>query len=254
MTRVLRVALLGWSLGFLIAGLVGLTLPGNHPLASTFLVAAGAGTVLLGVLLVAGGLRAGRRATIDDVDDVKVIATPAPATPIPHEATAVEAAAAAAAAAERAATARIAELEALLALEEQRLDEVIQALAAEDAVETADDVAPGAQAQSDAAAEEPVLRAQVVDTLVELIGEKDVIGELEVLTAPGQAPPAEPPAPTVGRPAASEQKRLQKPRAKRRRVEKPGPVDKRAERVGKRDLRRGRARDTQQVGRTDEDG
>jgi hypothetical protein len=253
MTRVLRVALLGWSLGFLIAGLVGLTLPGNHPLASTLLVAAGAGTVLLGVLLVAGGLRHGRRVSVDDVDDVKFFATAAPVPLTPHE-PAVEAAAAAATAAERAATARIAELEALLALEEQRLDEVIHALAAEDEVETAEHSALGAQTQSDAAAEEPVLRAQVVDTLVELIGEKDVVRELEILTTRAPSPPAEPPAPAVVPAAASEEKRLQKPRAKRRRVEKPGPVDKRAERVGKRDLRRGRARDTQQVGRTDEDG
>jgi hypothetical protein len=232
---------------------VGLALPGNHPLASTLLVAAGAGTVLLGVLLVAGGLRDGRRVTVDDVDD-RFIAPAPPVTSTPHE-PAVEAAAAAATAAERAATARIAELEALLALEEQRLDEVIHALAAEDAVASAEDAAaPGVPAQPDAGVEEPVLRAQVVDTLVELIGEKDVVRELEILTTRAPSPPAEPPAPAVVPAAASEEKRLQKPRAKRRRVEKPGPVDKRAERVGKRDLRRGRARDTQQVGRTDEDG
>ena len=280
MARSLRVAILGFSLGFLIAGLWGLTQPGNHQLASALFVPAGVGILLLGVFLVADVLRRRRWMDLADVDGPEFIPTyGAPALAARQAATGAgpgrDASAAAAVAAADAAAARIAELEARLAIEEQELDNVVHALAeAGPLASSATDSAPQvANVESDAAETEPLLRQEVLETLVELVGRKeDVIREFEALTAAGSGPghlierraaPKQPAAPkrrgasTKAGPkqrATSEQSQLEPVRRRRKPVKPKAPLDERAERVGKRDLRRGRAGHTQQVGRADEDG
>lgn len=250
MTRALRVALLGWSVGFFVAGLWGLSQPGNHRLASALFVPAGIGMVALGVFLVIGALRQRRWTDLDDVDGPDLIPTHGARAWSSHTAGADAADTATAAAAAQAASTRIAELEARLALEQQQLDNVRHVLAAADARAGTGADTPAQPTEIDlaAAAEmEPLLRQEVLDTLVELVGRKDVFSEFEALTAPGQPPPPE-------RLPGSEKNQVQPAHRRRRRVENKGPLDKRAERVGKRDLRGGRTRHTQQVGRADEDG
>lgn len=290
MARSQRVAILGFSIGFLIAGLWGLTQPDNHQLASVLFVAAGAGILILGVFLVIDLVRHRRWMNLADVDGPEFIPTyGAAALPARHAATGVApasaASAAAAVAAADAAAARIAELEARLAIEEQELDNVVHALG------EAGPVAPGstdsapvvADVDPVAAEMEPLLRQEVLETLIELVGRKeDVIREFEALTTSGSAPgrPIErrvaakqPAAPkqrgastkpashqrgastkAPKQRAASEPSQLQPVRRRRKPVKPKAPLGERAERVGKRDLRRGRAGHTQQVGRADEDG
>jgi hypothetical protein len=280
MARSLRVAILGFSLGFLVAGLWGLTLPDNHQLASALFVAAGAGILVLGVFLVVDVLRHRRWMNLADVDGPEFIptygGTALPSRQAAASATHVSAASAAAAvAAADAAAARIAELEARLAIEELELDNVVHALdEAGHLASTATDSAPRlALVDSEVAEMEPLLRQEVLETLVELVGRKeDVIREFEALTSAGSAPgrplerrvaakqPAAPKqrgASTRAAPkqrAVSEPGQLQPVRRRRKPVKPKAPLDERAERVGKRDLRRGRAGHTQQVGRADEDG
>ena len=277
MARSLRVTILGFSLGFLVAGLWGLTQPGNHGLASALLVPAGGGIVLLGGFLVVDMLRHRRWMNLADVDGPDFIPTyGAPAAPARQAATCVApASAAAAVAAADAAAARIAELEARLAIEEQELDNVVHALgeAGSFASPATDSPPQLADVDPDAAEMEPLLRQEVLETLVELVGRKeDVIREFEALTTAASAPgrpierrvaakqPAAPrqrgaPAkPAAQKRAASEQSQRQPVRRRRKPVKPKAPLDERAERVGKRDLRRGRAGHTQQVGRADEDG
>jgi hypothetical protein len=293
MARSLRVAILGFSCGFLLAGIWGLAQPGNHRLASMLFVPAGIGIAGLGVLVAIDAVRKRRWTDLEDVDGAAFIPTYGaslwsaqhaaadPAAPTP--------AAAAAAAAADAAAARIAELEARLAVEQQELDNVIHAL---------DETAPLAPAvpatapdhaerDSRAAEMEPLLRQEVLDTLVELVGRKaDVYREFEALTTPGQAAvgpverpevaaeerpsPAKrapaskrvaaakrPPAAKARAPkqrAASEQVELPPVRRRGQRIKPNAPLDEGAQRVGKRDLRGGRARHTQKVGRADDDG
>lgn len=254
MTRSLRVALLGWSVGFLVAGLWGLSQPGNHRLASALFVPAGVGMVALGVFLVIGALRQRRWTDLDDVDGPDLIPTHGAHAWSSHTTGADVGDATTAAASAQAAATRIAELEARLALEQQQLDNVRHVLAAADALagSGADTSAQPTEVDLAAAAEiEPLLRQEVLDTLVELVGRKDVFREFEALTAP-RRPPLHPPA--VERLPVSEEYEVQPARQRRRRVENKGALDKRAERVGQRDLRGGRARHTQQVGRADEDG
>ncbi len=269
MTRSLRVALLGWSLGFLVAGLWGLTQTTNHRLASALFVPAGAGLVVLGVLLVADVRRGRRWMSLDDVDGPEFIPAGLGMVWSPDTATADLAAATATAAAD-AAAARIAELEARLALEQLELDNVMHVLAETDSVvPTAEESAPVLLAADPADAEmEPLLRQEVLETLVELVGRKeDVFHEFEALTTSGHSSvhPVERPVAAEQsvaserpvapeEPIASEENQLKPVRRRRRRAKPKGPVDERAERVGKKDLRRGRARHPQQVGRADEDG
>jgi hypothetical protein len=273
MTRSLRVALLGWSLGFLVAGLWGLTQTVNHRLASALFVPAGAGLVVLGVLLVADARRGRRWMSLDDVDGPEFIPAGLGMVWSPDKAAADVAAAAAAAtatAAADAAAARIAELEARLALEQLELDNVMHVLAeTESVVPTTEESAAVLRAVDPADAEmEPLLRHEVLETLVELVGRKeDVFREFEALTTSGHSsvhPVERPVAAEQGvaseqpvapeEPVASEENQPKPVRRRRRRAKPKGPVDERAERVGKKDLRRGRARHPQQVGRADEDG
>jgi hypothetical protein len=277
MARSLRVAILGLSIGFLLAGLLGLTQPGNHPLASALFVPAGIGIAVLGVLLVVDALRDRRWMDLEDVDGPEFIPTyGAPAWSARQAAAdAAAARAPAAAAAADAAAARIAELEARLAIEEQELHNVVDALGETDpfASSAADSAPHLAEVDSDAAEMEPLLRQEVLETLIELVGRKeDVIREFEALTTSSSAPgrpierrvapkkpvavkqPAASTKPASHKRAASEPSQLQPVRRRRKPVKPKAPLDERAERVGKRDLRRGRARHTQQVGRADEDG
>jgi hypothetical protein len=287
MARSLRVAILGFSVGFLLAGVWDLTQPGNHRLASALFVPAGVGILSLGVFVLVDSLRARRWVDLEDVDGPEFIPThraPAwPARPAVSDPLPVPAATAVAAA--DAAAVRIAELEARLAVEQQELENVVHALAetspfAPSRAESALDLE---EADSEAAGMEPLLRQEVLETLVELVGTKeDVIRQFEAMTAPGPAsgrtverraasehPVAQPNAPkqpvparqpvTAKKPAskqraASEQSQLQPMRSRRKPVKPKAALDERAERVGKRDLRRGRARHTQQVGRADEEG
>jgi hypothetical protein len=250
MVRSLRLVLIGWSLGFVLAGLWGLTQPGDHRLASVLFVPAGIGIVGLGVVFVRRALGGDRWVELHgDVAGPEFIRTQdAPTWSWPQAAPADPAAAVAAA---DAAAVRITALEARLALEQQELDQVIQALAETDPPALSDgDAATELQEVDATAAElEPLLRQEVLDTLVQLVGDKDVVREFESLTAPREvaAPPAK-------RRAVSKQKGLQPAGRRRKPAQRKGSVDKRAERVGKRDLPRSRARNTQQVGRTDEDG
>jgi hypothetical protein len=258
MTRPFAVALLGWSLGFLAAGLWGLTQTGNHRLAAMLFVPAGVGIVVLGIVLIVGALRDRRWMSLDDVDRPEFI--PGGHAPATSPATALAIATAeatAAAAAADAAAARIAELEARLALEQQQLDNVKHVLAETDSLApvAVDGAVDPGEVDPAAVEMEPLLRQEVLETLVELVGTKaDVVREFEAwTTGESTVPPVERPA-EVDSPVASEQRQLQPVRRRRKRVKPKGTVDERAERVGKRDLRRGRARHTQQVGRADEDG
>jgi hypothetical protein len=191
MVSPLRVALFGWSLGFLAAGAWGLTQPANHRLATAMLVPAGIGTVLLLVLVLSDLVRnRGRHEWVDleEVDGPEHI-------PVAHGMAAPAEAAAAGDVAragaptelEDAAAARIAALEVRLAAEQEELDELIHALAEADAAV----LTPGgpasltAEEMASAAELEPMLRQQVLDALVELVGDGDVLPELERLTAPG---------------------------------------------------------------------
>jgi hypothetical protein len=277
MARSLRVAILGLSLGFLIAALWLLTQSGNDRLASALFVPAGAGILVLGVFLVVDVVRHSRWMDLADVDGPEFIPTYG-AAELPARQAATDAAAASAAAAVAAAdaaAARIAELEARLAIEEQELDNVVHALGEADpfAFSATDRPPQLADVDSDAAGMEPLLRQEVLETLVELVGRKeDVIREFEALTTSGSAPgrpierrvaakqPAAPKQrgastkPASQKRASSEPSQLQPVRRRRKPVKPKAPLDERAERVGKRDLRRGRAGHPQQVGRADEDG
>ena len=246
MVRSLRLVLIGWSLGFLLAGLWGFTQPGDHRLASVLFVLAGIGVVGLGVVFVLKALRGDRWTELHGVAGPEVIsAQDAPTWSWPQ----VDPAAAVAAA--DVAAVRIAELEARLALEQQELDQVIHALAETEPPALSDGAGATELEEVDATAAElePLLRQEVLDTLVQLVGDKNVVREFESLTASRKA--ATPPA---KRAAASKQKGLQPAGRRRKPAKRKGSVDKRAERVGKRDLPRSRARNAQQVGRTDEDG
>lgn len=277
MTRSLRVAILGFSIGFLIAGLWGLTQAGNDRLASALFVPAGVGILVLGVFLLIDVRRHRHLMDLEDVDGPEFIPTYGPPPPLawPAATDTTHASAAAATAATDAAAARIAELEARLAIEEQELDNVVHALGEADRVASAaTDSSPTlAEVDSDAAEMEPLLRQEFLESLVGLAGrEEDVIREFEELTTTGSAParpaerrgaakqrtaPKEPAAstnPAAPQRASSEQSQLQPVRRRRQPVKPKAPLDERAERVGKRDLRRGRAGHTQQVGRADEDG
>jgi hypothetical protein len=262
MTRSLRVAILGFSIGFLIAGLWGLTQPGNRGVASALFVPAGVGILVLGVFLLIDVRRHRRWMDLKDVDGPEFIPSYGPPAPLswPAATDVPPASALAATAAADAAAARIAELEARLAIEEQELDNVVQALGEADrGASSATDSSPAlAEVDSDAAEREPLLRQEVLESLVELAGRKeDVLREFEALTTPGSAParPAErrgavkpraapkqpaasakPPSP---RRAASEESQLQPVRRRRQPVKPKAPLDERAERIGKRDLRRG---------------
>jgi hypothetical protein len=255
MVRSLRLVVIGWSLGFVLAGLWGLTQPGDHRLASVLFVPAGIGIVGLGVVFVLQARRGDRWTELHGVAGPELSsAQDAPTWSWPETAPANPsdpADPAAAVAAADAAAARIAELEARLAVEQQELDQVIQALAETDPPALSDGAGATELEEVDATAAElePLLRQEVLDTLVQLVGDKDVVREFESLTASREvaAPPAK-------RRAASKQKGLQPAGRRRKPAKRKGAVDKRTERVGKRDLPRGRARNTQQVGRTDEDG
>jgi hypothetical protein len=255
MVRSLRLVVIGWSLGFVLAGLWGLTQPGDHRLASVLFVPAGIGVVGLGVVFVLRARRGDRWRELHGVAGPELSsAEDAPTWSWPETAPANAsdpADPAAAVAAADAAAARIAELEARLALEQQELDQVIHALAETDPPALSDGAGATELEEVDATAAElePLLRQEVLDTLVQLVGDKDVVREFESLTASREvaAPPAK-------RRAVSKQKGLQPAGRRRKPAKRKGAVDKRTERVGKRDLPRSRARNTQQVGRTDEDG
>jgi hypothetical protein len=75
MARSLRVAILGFSIGFLLAGLWALTQSGNHRLASALFVPAGIGIMVLGVLLVVDARRDRRWVDLGDVDGPEFIPT-----------------------------------------------------------------------------------------------------------------------------------------------------------------------------------
>jgi hypothetical protein len=252
MVRSLRLVLIGWSLGFVLAGLWGFTQPGDHRLASVLFVPAGIGVVGLGVVFVLKARRGDRWTELHDVAVPAFIPTQDAPTWSWREADhAAPADPAAAVAAADAAAVRIAELEARLALEQQELDQVIQALAETDppALSDGNGATEVQEVDASAAELEPLLRQEVLDTLVQLVGDKDVVREFESLTASREvaAPPAK-------KRAVSKKKGLQPAGRRRKPAKRKGSVDKRAERVGKRDLPRSRARNTQQVGRTDEDG
>jgi hypothetical protein len=210
MVRPPRVALFGWSLGFLAAGLWGLGQPANHRIASALLVPAGICTALLLILVLSDLVRHRDRhhwVDLEDVDGPEFIPVPratrptattatsdaspdavADDVPAASEAAAESAALAAARAAEEAATAaRIAALEARLAAEQEDLDEMIHALAEADAalLTQGERVTLTPEEVASAAELEPVLRQQVLDALVELVGDGDILPELERLTAPG---------------------------------------------------------------------
>lgn len=194
-------ALFGWSLGFLAAGLLGLTQHANHRLATILLIPAGVGSALL-LLLVLTDLVRNRGhhdwVDLDEVDGPEHIPSAHESTSTPSAAPAraiaggpapsslaAPPAGAAAAATQASTAARVAALEDRLAAEQQQLDEMIHAMAEADAAVLAGhDSRTLTDEEAAAAAElEPVLRQQVLDALVELVGDGDVLPQLESLTA-----------------------------------------------------------------------
>lgn len=189
MARSLRMAILGWSLGFLVAGLWGLTQSGSHHLASALLVPAGVGLSVLVVLLVAGAAGEDHGAhtwvDLDEVDGPEHIPLPLPAEPAVTAIAATSSTATESTGSED----RIALLEARLAAEQQQLDEMIHALAEADAAALAGAPQTAPLVEDPQAIElEPVLRRQVIEALAELVGtgEGDLLGELSRLASPGQ--------------------------------------------------------------------
>ena len=173
MGRSLRVALLGWSMGFLVAGLWGLTQTGNPHLASALLAPAALGMAVLLVLVLVGAAHdhfGHRWVDLDEVDSEEHIP---PARPSRAATVAAPRPVAAATPAGDDGSARIAALEERLAREQAELDQLLHALAEEDAeaLEAGRQPSPVADApvEPDAAALEPVLRQQVLDALVELV-------------------------------------------------------------------------------------
>ena len=200
MVSPLRVALFGWSLGFLAAGLLGLTQHANHRLATILLIPAGVGSALLLVLVLADVVRnRGHHdwVDLDDVDGPEHIPAPptagvaaSTAAVVCPDAPAIAVTAAQEVAAsldaDSAVAARIAALEDRLAAEQEQLDEMIHALAEADAAVLTEGHKTDLTDEEAAAAVElePVLRQQVLDALVELVGNADMLPELESLTSP----------------------------------------------------------------------
>jgi hypothetical protein len=179
MGRSVRVAILGWSSGFVVALLIGANRVSNPHARSALLVAALVGLALMAVLMVsvavADHVERRRWAEEEALDDeetldefVHLTARALPTTSLPLL---DERASAVAAAAERTA-ATIAALEARLAVEQEELDAALEAMAAADLLGSAHAFTASTyeEVAIDAAAAEPVLRQQLLDTLVELVG------------------------------------------------------------------------------------
>ncbi len=170
MGRAVGVVIVGWTSGFLLAIAWGATRVSNARLASSLLAVAIAAVVLTAVLLVINAVR-GRAAR----------RRPSPMIEPQADGTAVIGATAVSVFEQRAA-ARIAELEARLALEEAELDAAVASLAAAELAST-DDMGQDpadAGADTEAAALEPVLRQQVLDTVAELVGHTAAGAETEL--------------------------------------------------------------------------
>jgi hypothetical protein len=168
MTRSLRVAFLGLSLGFLVAVGWGVV-HGNVHGVSTLLAPGIAGLAVTAVLALVVGIREGAARRREEEPAPVTPPTAGRGSPGAQPGAPAKAATPVVAVADPAA-ARIAVLEARLALEQEQLDTATIALAEADLMAThGPTIAPDAPVDPAAVAAEPRLRQELLETLVQLI-------------------------------------------------------------------------------------